>query len=173
MWRKPILYISLHPTIFMFIIFNSFVGEPLSSLTYRTISSAITMLWLLPLLWHLLYLLLLSWCSSQISNTILNRNGKERHLCSLWYKAFMALTWVPLVPSFFGAFVGKGCYSFPKPFWHLLRCSCYFFCLSLSLLMWYTVFILLIALGQSKFAHWTEGGVTMMYSWPHLQVFYR
>lgn len=28
--------------------------------------------------------------------------------------------------------------------------------------MWYTVFILLIALGQSKFAHWTEAGVTMV-----------
>lgn len=87
----------------------------------------ITMLWLLPLLCHLLYLRLLSWCCSKTSNTILNRNGKGRHLCSLWYKAFMALTWVPPVPSFFGVFVGKGCYSSPKTFWHLLRCSCDFF----------------------------------------------
>jgi len=102
----------------------------------------ITMLWLLPLLCHLLYFHLLSWCSSQTLNTILNRNGKGRHLCSPWYKTFIVLTWVPPVPSFFGAFVGKGWYSSPKPFWYLLRCSCDFFFILESTYVIYCIYFI-------------------------------
>jgi hypothetical protein len=45
---------------------------------------------------------------------------------SFSYLAFIMLRYIPSSPSFFSAFIMKGCWILSKPFLHLLKQSCEF-----------------------------------------------
>jgi hypothetical protein len=169
-----ILYSVTLPKKFM--ISSSFLVKFLGSLRYRIMSPAnrdsltsFFPIWI-PFIscFHLIAL-------ARNSKTILNKSGESGHPClvsegsgfssspfgmmlalSLLYIAFITLRNIPSIPSFFRAFIMKGCWILSKAF-SASRGSCSFcpcFCLYPVLCLWiYVCWTILASLEWNQLSH--------------------
>jgi hypothetical protein len=106
----------------------------------------------------------------------------------LSYIVFLVLRNIPSIPSFFSAFIMKGCWILLKTFLHLLRGSCSFcpcFCLCAVLHLWiYICWHILTSLewnwlGQGVWSFWCVVGFCLpvfcreylyLYSWKYWSI---